>query len=113
MVASTGPREHEVQERVDAGAIEVFEIDAAHPRSVPERVHARREDLTGAHGCDQEDEVGIDQLTDERGRGRVEQMEIIDEQHEGPVRGLAQQDGLDLRHDCDQIAALVRDARRE
>ena len=51
-----------------------------------------------AHRPDEEDEVGVDELTDERGRRRVEQVEVIDEEHERPVRGLVGQDLADLGH---------------
>ena len=61
----------------------------------------------------QEHQVGVDQLPDQGGGRGVEQVEIVDEQHQRTGGGLFAQHEPDLGHDRDQVATLVGDARRE
>ena len=88
-----GPAQDEVQERVEGGAVEVGEIDALHTGSSPQRLESPGEGRVRSDRPDQEHQVGIDQLTEQRGRRRVEQVQIVDEQDERTVDRLIDQDG--------------------
>ena len=103
----------EVQERVDCGPIEVVEIDAADASPVPQRVQPGRAAAVGPDGGDEEHEVGVDQLPDERRRRRVQELQIVDEQHERTVQRLRPQHRPHLRHHGHQIIAFVADAGRQ
>ena len=67
----------------------------------------------GPDGGDEEHEIGVDQLPDERRRRRVQEMQIVDEQHERTVRRLRQQHRPNLGHHRNEIIALVADACRK
>ena len=67
----------------------------------------------GPHRGDEEHEIGVDQLPHERRRRRVQEMKIVDEQHERTVRRLRPQHRPHLRHHRHQIAAFVADAGRK
>ena len=103
------PAEHEVQQRVDRRPVEVVEVDAAHPRPVPQRLEPRRHRLGCPHGGDEEDEIGVDELADQRRRRAVEQVEVVDEQHERAVAGLVEEDRAHRGDHGDEIAPLVGD----
>ena len=108
-----GPAEDEVEKGVHAGAVEVLEVDAAHARPLPQGVEPGRQRLPGAHGADEEHQIGVDQLAQEGGRRAVEELEVVDEQDQGTVGSLLEQHRADLGHDGHQVGALVGDARRQ
>jgi hypothetical protein len=103
VLASTGPQD-QVQERVHRDAIQIVEVDATHPGAKPHRLQARRQVRRGPRRRDEEHQVGIDQLTHERRRRRVEELEIVDEEDKGAVGGLGSEHRPNLGHDRDQIA---------
>ena len=111
-LASTGSAEHEVEERVDRGAIEVDEVDPTHTRSVPQRLERRRHGLRSADRRHEEHEVGVDELRDERRRRGVEEVQVVHEEHHRTCRREVAHHGADCRDDGDEVA-LVRDVRRQ
>ena len=105
--------QHEMQERVDTGLVELGEIDAAHARTLPQAGQRRRNRFTGAHGRDEEHEVGVDELGDQDRRGRVEPVQVVDEQDERTVLGLAaelRRDGIEHRDEIAPDVGRVRPA---
>ncbi len=102
--------EHQVQQRVDAVAMEVAEIDPAHAGPLPDGVETGRERLAVAHRPDEEQQVGVEQLPDERRRRGVEQVHVVDEEHHPTVLALFEEHRTDLRHHLDEIGPFVADA---
>ena len=86
------------------------EIDAAHPRAVPQGVESLREGLAVADGGNEEHETGIDELAEHRRRSGVNEVGVVDEQHQRTALYLRAQDVADLRDDRDEVAALRGEA---
>ena len=105
--------QHQVQQRFDRGSIEVVEVDAPDAGALPQRVQPRRKCRLAADGGNQEHEIGIDELAHERGRRRVQELKVVDEEDEGTVPRLLQQHWSHLRHHRHEVAALVTDAGRQ
>ena len=111
VLASTGPREDQVHQGVDRGAVQVVEVDPPDPGLVPQRLQAPRHALGRAHGGDQEEQVGVDELADQRGGRAVEEVQVVDEQHERSGAGLVLEHRADLGHHRHQVAPLVAEPR--
>ncbi len=105
--------EHKVEQRVDRRPVEIAEIDATHAGAMPERFQAGGHWFGRSDGGDQEDEVGIDELRDERRRRLVERVEVVDEQHERSVRCVREQHRTDRGDHRDQVASLVPEVGRQ
>ena len=84
-----------------------------HSAAVPQRLERRRHRLVTPNRGDQEQQVGVDELAEQRRRRVVEQMQVVDEQHRRSVGALLEQDRADLRDDGDEVAAFVSDVRRQ
>ena len=102
-----------MHKRVDRGTVQVVEVDPPDPGLVPERLESPRHALGRTHGRDQEEQVGVDELADQRGGRAVEEVEVVDEQHQRSGAGLVLEHGADLGHDRHQVAALVAQPGRQ
>ena len=102
-----------MEQRAHLGPVEVHEVDPPHPGPLPQRLDAGREAASRPHGGHQEHQVGVDELGHERGRRDVEQVEVVDEQHQRAPAALVLQHGPQLGHDRHQVDPLGADARRQ
>ena len=57
-----------------------------------------------AHGPYQKHLIGVDELSDQGGRDGVEEVEVVDEQHEWSGDSQVAEDGAEVGHDGDQVA---------
>ena len=105
--------QHEVEQRVDRGPVEVVEVDAADPGPQPQRLDARGERFGGPHGAHQEDEVGVDELGHQGRRRGVEEVQVVDEQDHRAGGRLTEEHRTDLGHHRYEVAALVAEPGRQ
>ena len=81
------PAQREVQQRVDVVTRQVLQVDAQHVIASPELRHRGRSGVAGANGSDEEYDVGVEQLAEQRHRCGIETVHVVDEQHERPGSG--------------------------
>ena len=70
-----------MQEGIQLGATQVFEIDALDPSITPQAAHQIRDRLARAYRGNEEDRSLPDQISKKSQRGGVEQRHVIGDGH--------------------------------